>query len=302
MLGFKKKVEKQIAELKKRTFFDPTYDAVFKRIFSKDSTLIHFLNAMLRLKNKNKIRLIKRRKPSIALSSKTGHEEVCFDVHARLKNGSYVDLEMQRASHEDFLDRAVLYSSQLTINSKIDFDSSRPQKESEEHPYLMPQTYSLWICNFDVPFCKTYREELGLFRFSDVGISGALPVYDKKRYLFIDLTKYKPVRKKTSEALWLEVFTQMATAVKTPGVRDKVIADVYSRMKVKRSPKKLITEVATGMVTQAEISTRLGTARREGREEGRRDIIRKLLSKGKSLKEIADLLDVSRSEVLAASR
>ena len=264
----RRRVQQQIAKLKKRKFFDPTYDVVFKKLFSKDETLIHFLNTVLRLRGRRRIKSIVRRKPAVVLTSKNGQEEVRFDIHAKLGNGRYIDLEMQRASHDDFLCRVDLYASQLAINSKIAFDKSRPARDRKDHPYLMPQTYSIWICNFRVPFCKNYREELALFRLGDVGKSGALPVYDRKRYIIYDLTRYKPSGRQTSEDLWMEVFTQMAKAEKAPEVKDKVILDVYSQMQVQESPEELVTEVATGMVTQAEISTRLGTARRAGHKAG----------------------------------
>lgn len=318
MDDFEERVQRLIAEIKSHTFFNPTYDAVFKRIFSKDSTLIHFLNAMLHFEGENRIESIERRKPSVALTSKIGHKEIRFDVHAKLANGRFVDLEMQRASHEDFLDRVELYASQLAINSKIDFDKGRAQDEKDNHPYQMPYAYSIWLCNFDVPFCKTYREEFGVFRFSDIGKKGALPVYDKKKYLFIDLTKYTPTNENTSEALWLKLFTQMANALEAPKSCDEVIADVYNRMRIKNSPDNMITEIAAGMIAEEEISTRLGTARREGREEGRkegrkeglkegkkegrREMILNILRKGKAPKKIAEFLEIPLTEVLAAQK
>lgn len=309
MTNFEKLVKKKVAELKRHTFFDPTYDANFKRIFSKDSTLIHFLNAILHLEGKRKIKSVKRKKPSVTLSSKIGNEEVRFDVHAQLENGNFIDLEMQRAEHEDFIDRMELYASQLAINSKIDFDQNRPTEDVEDHPYQMPQTYSVWICKFEVDFCKSYREEIGLFRFSDVGSREALPIYDKKKYIIVDLKKYKPTGREPPEALWLEVFTKMASASKAPKTRDKEIANVYRTMLVKGTPEDLITEIAKGMVTQAEISTRIGTARREGRLEERKlqeeqhqmervNLIKKNLQKGKTPEDVADFLDIPLSQVL----
>ena len=42
-------IKKAEAKLRKRTFFDPTYDIVFKKLFEKTETLVHFLNAILHL-------------------------------------------------------------------------------------------------------------------------------------------------------------------------------------------------------------------------------------------------------------
>ena len=85
-------------------------------------------------------------------------------------------------------------------------------------------------------FCKTYHEEFGLFRLSDLGKSSPLPIYNKKRYIIIDLTKYVPRKSNSIENKW----------------------------------KKFITEVAKSMETKEEISTRMGTARREGIAIGKR--------------------------------
>jgi len=220
---------------------------------------------------------------------------------------------MQRAEHEDFLDRVELYMSQLAINSKIDFDKGRTKEEIKDHPYLMPKVYSVWICNFEVPWCDSYREEIGLFKFSDIGTKKPLPLYSKKRYLFVDLTKYIATGKSDTESEWLDVFTKMASTSKAPKTQDKVIGDVYSRMMVKGTQSELITEIAKIMVTQAEISTRIGTARREGREEGRkeglengrkqneeqrRNLIARKLQKGETPEHIADFLEIPLSQVL----
>jgi hypothetical protein len=177
-------VIQQEAILRKQTFFDPTYDPVFKKIFEKKATLIHFLNAILHLEKGREISRIETLKKNVKLSNaKEGAESVCFDVHACTADGSFVDIEMQRAEHEDFCDRVDLYSSLLAINAKITMDKDATPEQLADHPYLMPNVYSIWLCNFDVDFCNSYREELGVFRVSDLGHPNALPVFPKKRYI-----------------------------------------------------------------------------------------------------------------------
>ncbi len=299
MATFEEKVQKQVEIIKQRTFLDPTLDMVFKKIFSKDVTLIHFLNAVLHPTEDRKIISIVRKKPASTLTSAIDTEEVRFDVHARLNNGTFVDLEMQRAWHEDFADRMELYADQLSIESKIHFDSQRTATERADHPYLMPTTYSVWICNFPVNFCESYHEELGLFRFSSIGDPDALPVYNKKRYIVIDLSKVdaKVLDLNTAETEWLELFTRMASAKAAPKTSDPIIADVYSRMKVSLHENNFITEIATGMVTEAEISTRIGTARREGKDEARYEDAEAFLREGDSIERVARVLKLPVEKV-----
>ena len=66
----------------------------------------------------------------------------------------------------------------------------------------------------------------------------------------------------------MELFKLMPTAKRIPANIDKVLKDVYERLLVKKSPKRFIAKVARDMVDKREISTRLGTARREGEARG----------------------------------
>lgn len=262
-------VIQQEAILRKQTFFDPTYDPVFKKIFEKKATLIHFLNAILHFEKGREISRIETLKKNVKLSkAKEGDESVCFDVHACTTDGSFIDIEMQRAEHEDFRDRVDLYSSLLAINAKITMDKDSTTEQQADHPYLMPNVYSIWLCNFDVDFCNSYREELGVFRFSDLGCPNALPIFPKKRYIIVDITKFVPGKGNTLERQWIELFKLMPTAKRIPANIDSVLKDVYERLQVKNSPKRFIAKVAKDMVDKREISTRLGTARREGIAEG----------------------------------
>ena len=263
---------RQEAILRKQMFFDPTYDPVFKKIFEKRATLIHFLNAILHFDKDHEITHIEPIKRSVKLSTPSEDDEaIRFDIHARTADGRFVNIEMQRAGHDDFLDRVELYSSLLAINAKIIMDSEVGKESCDVRPYRMPTVYSVWLCNFDVPFCKSYREELGIFRFSDLGDKKALPVYGKKRYIVVDITKFTPGKGNAKERQWLELFKLMPTAKGIPANVDSVIKDVYERLLVSKAPKRFIAKVAKDMIDKREYMACLSTARRKGLEEGREE-------------------------------
>ncbi|SOD14167.1 PD-(D/E)XK nuclease family transposase [Fibrobacter sp. UWB16] len=256
---------KKVAELKKRMFFDPTYDPVFKKIFEKMQNLIHFLNAVLHLEGEHKFVYAEHLKPTINVMTPAKNRKIVrFDIHARTMDGQYIDVEMQRASHENFLGRIELYSSLLTINAKIVMDSEMTKKERMAHPFLMPYVYSIWICNFEVDFCKSYHEELALFRCSDMENSAPLPIYPQKRYIVIDLTKYAPQTEHSAENEWIELFKDMPTATRMPKGKSEVIEKVYELMKVGNSTGEFIKKVATSMIDRDEFNACVSTARHEG--------------------------------------
>lgn len=301
----KEMIQQQIRIIKSKIFLDPRIDAVFKKLFSHSRFLIHFLNVILHLPRESLIVSAVYKKVTVKLTSKAGGEETRFDIHAKLNNGKFVDLEMQRARHSDFLDRVELYGSQLSINSKISFDRKRSEKELKAHPYLMPQTFSVWICDFPVPFCNSYREEIALYRASDVGKKGALPVYKKKNYIIVDLTKY--FGRKSTEAQWLRLLKGASTARATPKGSNKVVADAYNSIKVDEASDKFIKEIANNMVTQAEIYTRLNDAKVQGYEEGLLQghskaiitMVKRMLAAKESIKKIQRYSGLSIAEIKA---
>ena len=117
-------------------------------------------------------------------------------------------------------------------------------------------------------FCKHYREELALYRASDVGKPKALPIYPKKRYIIIDLTKYIPKKDNSPENEWIGLFKTMPLIKRAPKCRDEIIAEVYECMRIDKSTDEFITEVATNMIDRDEYNASISYARRTGLEQG----------------------------------
>ena len=227
------------------------------------------MNAVLHLEGDSRIKSVKHLMPTVKLRNQVGKEKQgCFDIHAKTMCGKYIDVEMQRASQEDFLDRIELYSTLLSANAKIAMDAEIPAKQREQHPYLMPTVYSIWICNFKVPFCKHFREELALYRTADVGKPHPLTIYPKKKYIIIDLTRFVPQEDNTQENQWIELFWNMPTANAMPRGIDKVVRAVYRQLLVNKATASFITEVATDMIDRDEYNACISYARNKGLAEG----------------------------------
>lgn len=97
-------------------------------------------------------------------------------------------------------------------------------------------------------FCKTYHEEFGLFRLSDLGKSSPLPIYNKKRYIIIDLTKYVPQKSNSVENKWIELFRSMPEAKSVPKGIDDVLKDVYERALGSRQQLQLHGKADCGLI------------------------------------------------------
>ena len=156
----------------------------------------------------------------------------------------------------------------LSVNAKIAQINNATKNQLKNHPYLMPKVYSIWICCFDVEFCNNYREDFALYRASDVGKSGTLPVYPKKRYIIIDLTKYVPKNDDSPENEWIKLFKTMRFAKRAPKCKDEIIAEVYECMRISNSTDLFITKVAKSMIDRDEYNAGLSYANRVGLEKG----------------------------------
>ena len=98
----------------------------------------------------------------------------------------------------------------------------------------------------------------------------------------------------------MELFKLMPTAKRIPANIDSVLKDVYERLLVKNSPKRFIAKVAKDMVDKREISTRLGTARREGIAEGEAKANKKFEARDKKISNYLRSIGVSEEGVTTA--
>ncbi len=95
-----------------------------------------------------------------------------------------------------------------------------------------------------------------------------MPVYPKKRYIIIDLTKYVPKNDDLPENEWIKLFKTMRFAKRAPKCKDEIIAEVYECMRISNSTDLFITKVAKSMIDRDEYNACMSYASRVGHEKG----------------------------------
>ena len=86
-------------------------------------------------------------------------KKVIFDIFATTGSGRFLNIEMQRLEHDYFIDRTILYKAFLIIKGRKEMEESSEFKalqkyEQEKRRYQLPETISVWICDFDLPGAK----------------------------------------------------------------------------------------------------------------------------------------------------
>ena len=94
-------------------FLDPKNDVAFRRIFGSEKNkdiLIHFINDILELKDRDKIKEITFL-PTIAVPEIAAKKQSVVDVLCKDENGVQLIIEMQVAPQEGFEKRAQYYAA-----------------------------------------------------------------------------------------------------------------------------------------------------------------------------------------------
>ena len=299
-----------------RKYLDPVYNPAFQALLDDKVTLTDFLNSILHLEGKRQIDTLDYKIENPLRFRTPELKEIKFDIHAVTKDRRFVDVEIQKAMHPFFYDRAVLYSDYLSIHGKVKMEQSEKFRslsddEKRYKRYELPETISIWICNFDMPDIHDgYRDSWHLYSDEAVKCGGAVPIYDKKSYIFVDLVKYSRIRTRlqkegkiparTREDLWLHVLTNAGTASESMDLDDPIVEDALKRILVDNVNEDLIERQESSMVTQDEIDCRIAEGilkgrakgidegRREGLREGAQSVLDMMLSLGVPEEKIAE--------------
>ena len=159
-------VDKTVEEIKKQKYLNPLFDAAFKAFLSDEQALKNFLNGVFK-DDRNKIESVVIKNPEINIIFPVV-KPFRLDIRAKTSNGFSINVEMQKARPDYFVDRMFLQQSAFLIQSKYEWDQANfgdmPSNLTDEerakreiHRYEIPPTYTIWICDFPVPRQKTYR-------------------------------------------------------------------------------------------------------------------------------------------------
>jgi predicted transposase/invertase (TIGR01784 family) len=151
----------------------PTNDYVFKRVFGDESNkkvLISLLNAILHIKIKD-VSLLPQEIPRQGPFLKSA----TLDIVAELDDETRIDIEMQAAFHEEYLDRILYYWAEFFTFQPVKGKTHKILKKTisitilEDHDHFFPHahsSYKLMECRGDPMHILTDKEE---FHFIDIG-------------------------------------------------------------------------------------------------------------------------------------
>ena len=194
MTGKKQRKQKPIRKkpiperLQGQVYLDPRFDTGFKELFDSEDALKDFLNGILQLKGDDKIKNLTFTFDKTITMRSALSKKVILDIFATTGSGRFIDVEMQKAEHDFFTDRAVLYKAFLIIKGKQEMEHSKEflalsKVERESKRYELPETVAIWICDFDLPDSRKdeYLDEWALYSRNSLKNGSTAPIFAKNK-------------------------------------------------------------------------------------------------------------------------
>lgn len=243
---------------KGKVYLDPTYDPAFKELFDNEETLKDFLNGVLELDGDERIKELRFRFEKPIEFRVPQRKKVIFDIFATTGSGRFLNIEMQRLEHDYFIDRTILYKAFLVIKGRKEMEESAEfkalsKKEQEKRRYQLPETISVWICDFDLPDAKNeYWDEWALYSRHAIRNGMALPLSKKNKYIFLSVPNFTKSADevKGSAEMWLYLLNHARDGGELPDFGSEIVEEALDRIRVENADDKLLEAQEHDMTTK----------------------------------------------------
>ena len=237
-------------------------DYMFKKVFGDrddNPILISFLNAVLN--NKPLIKRVKMLNSEL-VRDLPDTKTVILDIQAQTKDGTYIDIELQRSYASDLLNRFLLYSAKQLCKHTSKGKNAPPLD-------VAPKIISIWILDCKVKGLEEFDDALptgNLCYTSDIDITKRV-VTPNFSIIPIELHKIRKYKNITPELVsWLKFFEE-SKEIKSP-VEVKAIKEAYDKMKGIGGNKAYINYLEAREKYDRNKNSEIITAREEGLAEG----------------------------------
>ena len=259
-----------------KTYLDPTYDPAFKEFFDSEEALKDFLDGVLGLDGDDKIKKLTFTFDKSLHFRVPQRKKVVVDVFATTGSGRFLNIEMQNLEHDFFIDRIFLYKAFLIIKGKKEMELSTEfanfsEKEQKRKRYELPETVSIWICNFDLPGAKgEYMDEWAVYSRTAVGNGTAIPIFPKNRYIFFSLPNFKKSVEEVNGSVdaWLYLLNHAGDGGEQPNFGSGIIEDALERIRVDKADDELLSNQENAMAHEEDYEIMLAGAEIRAEEKG----------------------------------
>ena len=181
-----------------------------------------------------------------------------LDVWVSTRDNRYLNIELQNKVHSFLFDRMQIYNADLTLRGKYEYNRSErfknlPEEERKRCYYELPETVSIWLCNFPILKSKDiFKDIWSVYSECDIRTGNALPLFPKNKYIVIDLPNFVRLRKGVGsrEDFWLRLISRGPLQV--PSTEDPIFEAARNRLRVSRVKPEFLKALEANMFDRHE--------------------------------------------------
>ena len=207
-----------------------------------------------------------------------------FDLRILIQNELNIDLEMQNNKEKYFKERVVYYFSSMIMN-----DIQEGESYHSNNNYL-----GIWLLNSNVSIFdnNSYYEEYVIYG----TISKKEIIEGKYKILIIDLKKLD-LCDNIELREYFSMIESKSNITRNLNSSNELIKKEAKKMKDYLESNESFRIALETLKSELDYNSAIKSAKEEGINQNKKEVIFKLFQKGKSFEEIADLLDLSIDEV-----
>ncbi len=170
------------------------------------------------------------------------------------------------------------------------------KEEKEYRRYEIPETISIWICDFELPHCmEKYIDEWAIY--SKEVLNGGIveTLFPKNKYIIVSLPKFNKTADEVKDPVdaWLYVLKHAHEGEPLPDFGNGIVNDALNRIKIENLDKTTLNELEREMIAKEEIECRLAGAKIETRFE----MVDAMLANDIPIEKIAIISGISLDEI-----
>ncbi len=264
-------------------YINPLTDFGFKKLFGTEPNkilLIDFLNQILPQRHKIK-------DLSYSKNDQMGLNELdrkaVFDLYCIGESGERFIVEIQKAKQNYFKDRSIYYSS---------FPIQEQAKKGEWN-YRLEPVYTVGILDF---VFDDHKSDLELPHIVELKNQKCEVFYDKLKFIYIELPKFKKSEEELESHFdkWLYVFKHLSDLQDRPKkLQDKIFERLFEAAEIAKFTPAEREAYEESLKHYRDLKNVVDTSR----EEGIKEVAKRMKAKGMSMSEISELTELSENQI-----
>ena len=267
-------------------FLLPNYSETFRILMDDKDTIRDVLNSLLQLDHDHEITDLEYEFEKPIDIFMPEDDPARLDVWVSTRDNRYLNIELQNKVHSFLFDRMQIYNADLILRGKYEYNRSErfrnlPEGERKRRYYELPETVSIWLCNFSILKSKDiFKDTWSVYSEFDVRLGDALPLFPKNKYIVIDLPNFVRLRKGVGsrEDFWLRLISRGPLQV--PSTEDPIFEAARNRLRVSRVKPELLKALEANMFDRHEYEVLEADAFLKGEAKGLASGMEKGLEKG----------------------